>query len=367
MNTIVHPSNNAYVIVSDLHMTYVKKENRFNYQKENLLVLQEIEKCIDKYNSQGYNVILLLIGDVFDKGYLSTFDAISANNIFICLRNKCEAIYSVVGNHELSYYSNNPFFTLTTEIKSEKLREIKNKVFTPKGLINVIDIVDTLEDGEVCFHFNHYGTSISRPRQDKVNIGLFHQDIVCNEILQEAQRRLSEKKIWGAQPINFEENNVFKGYNYCFLGHLHKVYGVWKWIDSLTNDETYLYYLASLGRPNYTEVHDNFLERNLPTVLVQNGKFQKVEDNLFNLPGIEDSVKMDVVEVTHKKYEQRKRLKSFREYTPIGDDPIQNILNKCATDSQRLICKELLQGSITTYETQLSGFVHDYVSNSKRR
>lgn len=363
MNNDVCHSRNAYIVITDLHMTYVKKDNRYNYQQELNHVFNQINDCIDKYASRGYNVVLLLLGDVFDKGYLSTFDAISANNSFICLRNKCSAIYSVIGNHELSYYSNNPFFTLTTEINSEKLQKVRNKVFTPQGLINVVNVVDCIEDGEVCFHFNHYGTEISKPVEGKINVGLFHLDIVCNEILQEAQRRLQENKIWGSHPVNFENNNPFKGYDYCFLGHLHKVYGLWKWIDEETNKDTFLYYLASLGRPNYTEVNNNFLERNLPAILVEDGKLLEVEDNLFDLLSVEQSVKMDVVATLQEKNEQRKRRKIFREYVPIADDPVTNILAKCSTDSQRHLCKELLQGDITKLEVQISDLIHDYVKH----
>ena len=362
MSTDVHQSKNAYLIITDIHMTYVKKENRFNYQKEIDVVFEQIHCCIDKYHAQGYRVTLLFLGDVFDKGYLSTFDGIGANNYFICLRNKCEAIYSVIGNHELSYYNNNPFFTLTTKIDSEKLQKVRNKVFTPKGLINVIDIVDILQDGEVMFHFNHYGTPVSVPVEGMKNIGLFHQDIVCNEILEESKRRLSEKKLWGSQPIDFEKTYPLAGYDYCFLGHLHKVYGMWKWSDDYTGKETMLYYLASLGRPNYTEVNNNFLERNLPAVLVEEGKLKNVDNNFFNLPPVENSVKMDVVEAVQEKYEQRKRVKMYREYVPVTDDPVVNIMNKCASDSQRLICKELLQGDTVTFETQLRDLVSNYVS-----
>lgn len=362
MSMVAQQSHNAYIVVSDLHMTYVKKDNRYSYQDEIALLFEELEQCINRYNEKGFEVILLFLGDIFDKGYLSTFEAIGANNIFICLRNKCKAIYSVIGNHELSYYSNNPFFTLTTEIKSNKLQEIRNKVFTPKGLIDVVDVVDLVEDGEVLFHFNHYGTPVNEPIKDKINIGLFHQDIVCNEILQDAQMRLSEKRIWGAHPVNFENNNLFKGYDYCFLGHLHKVYGIWQWFDENLNKETYLYYLASLGRPNYTEVNDNFLERNLPAILVKNGKFDKVENNFISLPNVETSVKMDVVRAVHEKYEQRKRRNAYRDYIPIGDDPVLNIMNKCTSDSQRLICKELLQGDITTFETQLYDLINKYTA-----
>lgn len=99
-------------------------------------------------------------------------------------------IYSVIGNHELSYYSSNPFYTLVSDIESDKVQSILNRVWQPVGSAGVIKVVDSLEDGEVLFHFNHFGTTIAKPVVGKHNIGLFHQDIVNSEILNNSAENL---------------------------------------------------------------------------------------------------------------------------------------------------------------------------------
>lgn len=366
MENIAHQSNkNAYVIITDLHDTYVKKQNRFSYRNEIMFVKREIFRTIDKYKEKGYSVSLIFLGDIFDRGYLKTFDAVEANNEFICLRNSCDAIYSVLGNHELSFYSDNPFYTLVTEVESKKVQSISNKTWTPKGTLPVLRIPDALEDGEVIFHFNHYATPINKPIEGKVNIGLFHQDIVCNEILDQMTQQLGEKKIWGATPIDLDKVSIFRGYRYSFLGHLHKVYGQWNWTDDTTGEVSYLYYLASLGRPNCTEVNDAMLERNLPVVCVEDGKFCGVEDNTFDLPDLATAVKQEIVELEHIRYEAQKARKEYKKYKPSDDNPVQNVLMRCGNDSQRNICEELVKASLTTTEIQIAHKIQDYVGGRK--
>lgn len=360
-NTVHQSIKNAYVIITDLHDTYVKKQNRYSYKDELFIVKQELFRVIEKYKVLGYNVYLIFLGDIFDRGYLKTFDAVESNNEFICLRNNCSGIYSVIGNHELSFYSDNPFYTLVTEIESKKVRNINNKTWAPRGTLPVIRVPDVLEDGEVIFHFNHYATPINPPLSERVNIGLFHQDIVCNEILEQMEQQLGEHKIWGATPIDLDKVSVFRGYRYSFLGHLHKVYGQWNWEDDETGDKSYLYYLASLGRPNCTEVNDAMLERNFPVVCIENGRFSAVEDNTFMLPNLASSVKKEVVEMEHMRYEAQKARKEYRKYKPTEDEPIQNVLMRCRNDNQRNICEELIKASLTTTEIQIAHQIQKYV------
>lgn len=328
-------ANNAYLIVSDLHDFYKNIENRINYVHEIDFVKQEILKIGLQYRENGWDVNIILLGDVFHRTYQNVDQAILANNYWILAKKLFSNIYCVLGNHETTYYASNPFYTLVNSIKSEKLTKLQNKVWQPKGLENVFDVVDRIDDGDVVFHFNHYGTSINRAVSGKVNIGLYHQDIINSEIRDLMTVNYANDNYY-ATLVNFDDMDIFDGFSYNFFGHMHKVYGTWKYKNPKTMKETVLCYLASLGRPNVTEVHDNFLERNIPVVCIKDGKFDSVHDNLFNLPSRAECVKEEVVQVAKVAYQKVKERKELLNYTPVDDDPVKNI-EQCCSDTPALL------------------------------
>ncbi len=341
----------AYVLVTDLHCHYQDKENRFSYSREIDYVFEYLESILSGYQARGFKVIIIFMGDIFDNGYRETVSGIQVNNRFIVLRNLCDAIYTVLGNHEVSYPKNNPFYTLVTEFNSEKIHGLRGKSIEPLGIFPVIDVVDRLEDGDIVFHFNHFATSVSEPEQGKINIGLFHQEIVCNEILQEMEQKF-KGKLYGTKPLDFESSTL-AGYDHCFFGHIHKVYGKWDWVNESTGKLCTLNYLASLGRPNVTEVMDSFLDRNIPAVIMEDGKFQRIEDNVFQLMTYSQCVKENVVQHQHEQYQYVKERQVLRNYDPLSDVPIDNIFLRCTTDEERNLLRELLDGKDSMIESSL--------------
>lgn len=332
----------AYLVVSDLHEKYSNFRNRVDYRTETQQVKIEMIKCAKGFAQRGYEVVLLLLGDVFHNSYKDIFTAVNDNNFFHVWRKSFGEVYSVLGNHELTYYKSNPFYTLVSEIESEKVTRLMNKVWTPVGLSPVIRVVDELVDGEVHFYFNHYDTGITQPEGNGVNIGLFHQKIVHPQIV-EQMRRLYQATECG---VTVESEEVWRGYDVCFLGHMHQVYGVWR-----TEAGTRLYYLASLGRTNEREVSDCFLERNIPAVLVEDGKFKTVEDHKFNLASRAECIREEIVERNREAYTVKKEVQEIKQSVPGKDAPVQNLYALFAEDAPvRRALDELLvkeQDSLT--------------------
>lgn len=327
---------NVYLLLTDLHDYFKNMSSRVDYTREIAHVIDKTLSTVQSYREKGYNVTLITLGDLFHNSYRDIDKAIYSNNQVIMLRQCVENFYAVVGNHEFTYYRDNPFWSLLTEIESTKVRSMLNKNWQPTGVIPVLRVIDRLEDGEVVFHFNHYDTDIATPEKGKVNIGLFHQDILCKAIIEdmklnkgidvfevEESLALAKRK---RPTIYFDKSNVFYGYSYAFMGHLHSIYGTWDYVDDLTKHKTILYYLGSLGRTNHLEVNDKFLERNLPAVIVEDGKFICVEDNKFNLLSRQECVKEDVVAKAREKYEEKKAIEAVRSYLASTDNPIENIL-----------------------------------------
>ena len=85
--------------------------------------------------------------------------------------------------------------------------------------------------------------------------------------------------------------------------------------------------MASLGRPNKTEVADNFLERNIPVVIIEDDKFSRIVPHKFQLLSRAESV-IAAVDIDEKvKYEIKKQRQEAKEYISQTDDPIKNIFN----------------------------------------
>lgn len=328
-------SKTAYMIITDLHSSYRNIENRTDYLYEINYAISRIVITGTEYKKKGYKVVLLFLGDIADRSFKEMDKGIWLNNIFVKLRMMFDNIYSVIGNHEFTYYKDNPFWTLMSKIESKEIVSSINKVWQPRGELQLVNIVDRLEDGEVVFNFNHHPIQVLQPVAGKVNIGLFHKNLVPSAIAEQMKRE-KNLDIWDGMLEEFVHTRLLDGYNYCFMGHVHKIYGQWRFKNDQSNWEAVLYYLASLGRPNHTEVQDNFLERNLPVVLVENGKFMGVEDNTFDLGTRDMCVREEIVEAQQTSYKAAKEKKRFYEEKIYTDDPIENIRGSLAIEPTML-------------------------------
>lgn len=234
------------------------------------MVFDQLLKNAAEASEKGYRNILIILGDFYDRGFSDAGDAMMALEFARMAFSNFDKVFAVVGNHELTYYKNNPFWFLVSGISDNDLLREYTKIKQPKGFLDSITVTDKHIDGEVAFIFNHYGTRIKQVEpQCKVNIGLFHQNIASHEI----------PDVWG-EYIDIEKSQLFDDYTYMFLGHIHsnEYYGRYKLASG-----TIAYYLSSVVRASVSEIDDNYLIRNIPIVYVEDGKFTRVEDKEFRL------------------------------------------------------------------------------------
>lgn len=269
-------STNVYLVVTDLHVDYVK-ENRISYITEILDALADIQTIANAYRQKykDCKLTLALLGDVFDGSITNASDAMQALEMFRLFCSSFDRVVSVVGNHEITYARDNPFWFLVSSIDDEGLQQVRRYI-QPKGLFNVIEVLDTLEDGDVTFYFNHFGVRPKVPVARGVRIGLFHQNVGSNDIC----------KMWGTFD-NVEEASYIQGYNYCFFGHMHLAKGQYYLNDSNTCIGEWL---GSIGRTKVDEVLDSSLEVNVPAIVIVDGKFQGVDKNLITLASYAECV-----------------------------------------------------------------------------
>ncbi|WP_394862088.1 metallophosphoesterase [Paraclostridium bifermentans] len=352
-----------YLVVTDLHFSYKNKDSRFNYIAEINFVMDKIMTLIEEYIEEGYEVYLLFLGDIIDNSFKDMQRAIVFNNYFVYFKQICKRIYSVIGNHEMSYYKDNPFWSLMSRIDSDKVKSVLTRSWQPQGLLQLIEIPDTLEVGDTVIHFNHHATPVSTPVEGKINIGLFHKDIVSKAIVADMTQNLG-LDIFESNPSYIESSPVISGYDYCFMGHLHKVYGHWQYENEKTGKTTDLRYLASLGRPNHSEVQDNFLERNIPGIVFEDDKFKEIVDNKFNLYSRGETVKEDVIEYKQAKYQEVKTRRELKNYVAFNDDPIENIKTVFSDNYEMLaLFESCLKTNVSEREIDVQNKVFDILNS----
>lgn len=306
----------VFLVVSDLHLSGQQKENRFSYDKELQYVFKKILSLIEKYKKQNAEVYIIFLGDLFDRSYKTPAKYGVDSSIFYFLKEKVNGMFVTVGNHELNFYINNPFWTCINCIDSTRLNSLLAKNTQPLGYVNLFDIGDSLEVYDSVFHFNHFSCEDSIPVLGKLNFGFYHKAFYSKELQKDAETR--------QVPSVFIDHNansidaVLK-YDYAFLGHMHWLYGIWK------HENTTIYGLASLGRPHKDEVEDNFLERNIPAIIFKNEKFDEIENNFFHIFSKSQSIIPEIDMKQKEAYSMKKTIQKAKEYISYSDNPIDNI------------------------------------------
>lgn len=319
---------NSYILVSDLHKWSNNLANRKDYIGEIEDVEKYIMEAIEEEISLGHRPNVFFLGDIYHRGFKSIAKSINANNDMVLLASYCDIVASVVGNHEITYKKDNPFWTLMCEVETEVLTEVE-----PKGVVNILRVPDVITDGEVSFYFNHYGTDVPLP-SNKFNILLSHNDITTKDIVDftESQGRVG----YVGNYLDFSKEDIFKGYNVVYLGHEHIRYGSWIYTNETTGWETEVNNLGSLGRTNIGEVLDDFLERRLPIIRVKDGKYMETYNKIITLRNGNDSLDKKKIELSLEKRESINEVKRMLDYKPLEDDPLTNIRDMFADDLNKL-------------------------------
>lgn len=327
MEKLNSPTGTVYLVVSDLHKSYKNLANRIDYSSEIEFVENKIISLSSEYRSLGYNTNLIFMGDIFHSSFRSVSAALKTNTEFRKFSKHFKKVFSVIGNHELTYYNNNPFWYLINNFKTKRIKDLREtKVGT-----GVIDIYDRIIDGEVEIIFNHYNAGIYPATPDMYSIGLFHQDIMFSQVVDDASSK-GRNVFKTSEFLDMETYNKLDSYNYCMFGHNHMLYG--KWED--TDRNLVIHNIASLGRTNHKEVDNNFLERVIPAIIIEDGKLANIELNKFDLPSRELCVNEEEVSLSQDKYKLTKERKEIREYDCMNDNPVSSLklaFNNAAIDN----------------------------------
>lgn len=274
------------IIVPEPHISCTNIEGRKDYLTEIESYIGFVQDLIKKDSGICW---VCFVGDIFNKGfkdieeYLGWVDWFTQLDKLLTQRGGC--IYSVVGNHELSYSKNNPFWRLVSKDSFNTVCNWNTKAVSPKGLRDIIHVQDVVEiSDKLSLFFCHYdGMAECRELVDehikmfgdsKQRVCISHNSIISYVI------ENTLKMNYGRDPLThfisherIESLSLFHKFDYVFNGHMHKAYSNFTITDTENNKQTKLFYLGSLGRTNSEEINDKDLERMIPCIDVDDLTF----------------------------------------------------------------------------------------------
>ncbi len=316
------------MIVPDLHIWDKNLNGRVDYVAEVKGYASQILSIVEEKFNKGYNVNVVFAGDIFHKGFNNFEELIYWYSYFLELASM-SSIYSVIGNHELSYSKDNPFWLLTSELTTT--RRFRGKAASPKGNLPIIKVPDGFRVGDVYIDLVHYG-SRSKIEEGVKCVGIFHDNFLSKEILNVMTNKYGRDLGEFFIDYNFinENSNAFEGYRYVFIGHMHRAMGSYG-LEHKGN-LTEITYTQSLGRTNHLEVDDR-LERKISLLTISGDNIEKSSE-IITLQSRAECVLEDVIEKTQGDYLTRKDLLSIEKAKSLGLDPLED-LRKFIEDEKR--------------------------------
>jgi hypothetical protein len=312
------------VIIPEQHLYHKAITTVPEMVKDNQKIIDEILSLLESLHKPT----VIFMGDIIHRGIKSTEDSYFVEDFFRAISLYAEnRVFSVVGNHELSYRKNNPFWGVAT-IQSDFIKQIVKQTYTVTQPL--IGVVDDLLIGDMQYAFGHYGRVFGGSYFCDDNAHgvtlLSHNSLVTSEVLgylkaegQDIQEQyIKSRELCSAG--NLPKTNILK---YVYVGHLHKAHGVFNVDEEICGikQQFKLRYLASLGRTNHSEFTDD-IERQLPIHVIRDGKFIEEKLHTIVLPTREVSVDERVVLENREGYERQRELRQLREIKEQTMDPI---------------------------------------------
>ena len=304
-------SRESYLVVSDLHFN-THKQNRFNYHQECVEIIEQLH--IINRGIVADKKFLISLGDIVDRGKKDSILYDQILQLLKMLISDFDDVFQVLGNHEKTYYHDNPLFSFIASFDTQALSGWKAK---PKSSTPCIKVVDRLEFADVEFVFRHYGTAVHRI-SDKTGILFTHENI-----FPEAAKHV-------VPYLKQSYSGKLDGYAFVFNAHLHSIRATWSIGD------TQIHNLGSLLRTSSDDIDDVDLNRIVPVVYINNNRLETIQFAKITLPE-RNLVYQDESYADQK--EVRELAKERKEYKELGrifydnDEPLKFVDE--AVDSTR--------------------------------
>lgn len=313
------------IVIPEPHLWDRTFKNRRDYPGEIEAYLEEVLLRVEQLPGEK---IIIFPGDIFHHGYTSIAGVSYAFSLFARMNKLTNnRVFSVVGNHELTYRSNNPFWMMASD-ETNRFGDMQG--LSGYGVVHPgIQIVDTLSVGPLDFVLGHFSRREYVPtHRDCVLIT--HNALTEPEIskaVNAAHKTESIDEYLHVSSLLSEEAMPVTEYlKYVFIGHMHTYYSSFD-VDEMVNGvhmQFFLQYLGSLGRTSVAEINDCDLKRTIPVFTIDGNSYDYAPFTVM-LKGYDEIVLQDVVRDNKEKYQAQRAIKELRESNVFGDTPLSCI------------------------------------------
>lgn len=204
-----------WLVISDLHILPKEPKNRKSLIPNIITLLNELIEIGIQNKISG----IIFLGDIFDRSFTSVNSDYLAQIMEIFKRmSESFPIYAVYGNHELTYFKDNPYY-LMTDIQSQAvLSQLKGKT-VPKCISPYIKVIDSIDYGNVIINFVHFQKYNKFYKiaceENKINVALYHDSLINFE----SKEKLYHHKI--GKGIDVVNTDIFEFVDWAICGDTH--------------------------------------------------------------------------------------------------------------------------------------------------
>ena len=254
------------MILPDLHLNN-KKNHRYRYDLECYSVIDKIHYFVEQEREHCDKLYAISLGDLVDGSKSSRREYTMVQQQLKLLIEPFDKFYLTIGNHEISYSTNNPIYSFIKLIENEEIivryphlvpESSVNQIFTPKYI--------ELENLEIVLGV---WKIIPKPKTNKPAILMWHGNYL-------SKSGIDKIKIF--KQFEFVQDFIdFCDWTHVFIGHEHTV------VDKYNIGSTIVYNLGSLLRTGCDQVIDQESLRIIPILRTLNGNFDSIIYKEFKL------------------------------------------------------------------------------------
>lgn len=328
-------------IIPEPHIKDKEMTTREDYLEEISAYMQKIlteASFVSSKMGPNDKLYMMFIGDIFDRGF-NDFAAAMKWLIFFTRLNEVATVCSVVGNHEITYKMNNLFWLLSDNHSNWVTESgiVRNDEIV--SLSQQIRIYDDLLLEDTLFIFGHYKRDLSQytdkfidekfGKQVKNVVLLTHNELLNPEVISKMQESGRQLVIGRSMYRNVSDNGILPPttrLTRVYAGHMHLAYGTFRFGNTIEG-VSYMYdltYLASLGRTSSKEVMNNFLDRQIPN-LILDGPEVNFSHTPFRLREENEVLAYEQIYKQREKYTATAEIRTLKHSEFIVTNPVDDI------------------------------------------
>ena len=296
--------------------------------QDNEEIIQEIYRIVDSLR----NPVVIFDGDIWHRGVPNTDQSLKLMSYPIMLHKKTNGrVFSVVGNHEITYKKNNIFWGVTNIQSPYILSTMRN--ISPQ-VESLITVVDELCVGDLAVVFGHYGRlflddNLDLPEEIEHSVYITHNSFGNSEVFGILNSKEQDLRTEFMNVTSMNDRGVLPPTDTLenvYVGHMHKAHGVFRVTENF-NGKDYsfvLRYLASLGRTSHAEYTDDVV-REIPILEVRNGKYIGERLETITLKERKVTVDEETVAINREKYDREVEIRDLRRVKVYSNNLLNSI------------------------------------------